>query len=308
MTEQNLEEFLVEEPQPIDDVQALSRRKFLTGAAVGGAAGLAVAAGTGVAVWKITDAELLAAKDAAEAELAVAKEETAAELARMQGLVDLYEGLEKIGLDAILETGMMAISLPLAAVEAGAKALKIGLDWAEDALINLGEALPSARESILWLESQVSAVADGIEKVETSVGKALDKATDNPIAEALGDFSSMILDNLPFGLGDRFRDVLQGLINLVTSVDDLVQGINTQLLEPLRENWFADEDGKGLGATLVDPLVENILDPLESHLVNLAVLADNVQNDLMSPTQDALTERAEVREEITKYKAEHGIS
>jgi hypothetical protein len=308
MTEQTLEEFLTEEPQPVGELEAFSRRKFLTGAVAGGAAGLAVAAGTGVAVWKVTDAELLAAKEAAEADLAASQEEAAAELARMQGLVDLYEGLEKIGLDAILETGMMAVALPLKAVEAGAKALKSGLDWAEGALVDLGEALPTARESILWLEDQVSAVADGIETLETSVGKALDKATDNPVAKALEDFTNLILDNLPFGLGDKFRDVLQGVVKLVTSVDDLVEGINTRLLEPLRENWFADEEGKGLGATLVDPLVEHVLDPVEAHLANLAVLADNWQNDLMAPTEKALAERATVREEITKYKAELGFS
>jgi len=304
---EELEAFFAEET-PVEDEQGqLSRRKFLTGAVAGGAAGLALAAGTGVAVWKVSDAELLAAKGKAEAELLSSQEAAAAELARMQGLVDLYEGLEKIGLDAILETGMVALSLPLAAVEAGAKVLKEGLDWAEGALVSLGEALPTAQESILWLERQVAAVADGLEKLEASVGQALDRATDNAVGQALEDLSNKILDNLPFGLGDKIRGVLDGLVGLVTSVDDLVAGINSHLLEPLRENWFSAEEGQSLGSKLVDPLVAHVLDPLEAHLGDLSMLADTWQDKMMAPTQKALAERARVREEIARYKAEHGF-
>ncbi|HFD40028.1 MAG TPA: hypothetical protein ENJ31_09340, partial [Anaerolineae bacterium] len=170
MTEQNLNEFLGQEPpSAAKEGEAMSRRRFLTGAVAGGAAGLAVAAGTGVAVWQVADAQ-------AQAELEAAQRAAEEEIARLQGLVDLYEDLEKIGLDAILETGMMAVSIPLAAVEAGAKALKSGLDWAEKALLDLGQALPTARESLLWLEDQVSALATGIENLETAIGQALDKA------------------------------------------------------------------------------------------------------------------------------------
>ena len=117
--EQELEEFF--EETAVEDEKLVTRRDFLTGAAVGGAAGLAVAAGTGVAVWRVYDAELLAAKEAAESELESTKKAAKAELeatnqaaadqlkaaedahnlelARVLGLVELYEELEKVGLD-----------------------------------------------------------------------------------------------------------------------------------------------------------------------------------------------------------------
>jgi hypothetical protein len=299
--EQTLEEFFSEEPMPEPEVEALSRRRFLTGAVAGGAAGLAVAAGTGAAVWKVVDAE-------AQTDLQSAQEAAAAEIARLQGLVDLYENLEKIGLDAILRTGMMAMALPLEAVEAGARTLKAGLDWAEEALISLAEALPTAQESLVWLEEQVATVAEAISQVEASIGQALDRATQSAIGQAMQDFGQMVLDRLPFGLGGGIRQVLDGLVDLVTGVDDLVMGINTRLLEPLRQNWFSTDQGQGLAASLVDPLVENVLDPLEAHLGNLSVLADTWQAELMAPTQNALAEREELREEISRYKEEHGLT
>jgi hypothetical protein len=172
----------------------------------------------------------------------------------------------------------------------------------------LADALPTARESLAWLEDRVSALADGISRVEGALGRALDRATDNRIVEAMEEFANKVLDNLPFGLGDKFRDGLEGLVTLVTSVDDLVRGINSRLIVPLQEDWFSDEEARGLGGTLVDPLVEHVLDPLEAHLVNLSILADNWQARLMEPTNQALKDRAQVKDQIARYKQDHGFS
>ena len=136
----------------------------------------------------------------------------------------------------------------------------------------------------------------------------LEKATDNPVAEALEEFINKVLDSLPFGLGDKFRDALEGFVALMTSVDELVVGINTRLLEPLHEKWFSDEEGKGVTGTFVDPLVEHVLDPLEAHLAKVAELADTWQTKLKDPAQQALAERASVREEIARYKKERGLT
>ena len=117
----------------------------------------------------------------------------------------------------------------------------------------------------------------------------------------------MVLDNLPFGLGDGIRGVLDGVVDVVTGVDDLIAGINTQVLEPLSKEWFSAEDGQGLGASLVRPLVEHLLDPLEEHLGSLATLADSWQGNLRAPTQQALEQRAKIRENIGRYKQDHGL-
>jgi hypothetical protein len=321
---QTLEEFL-EEASPADaEAQAaaeqarLSRRKFLTGAVAGGAAGLAVAAGTSVAVWKVSDGDLIAAQDAADAKLKAARdaadlelgelaESAAEEVAKLLGLIDLYEELDEIGLDGIIAKGLAALALPLEAVEAGAKALKSGLEWAEEALQSLADAVPTALESLLWLEAQVSALADAIENLEQGVARALDRATDNAVGEAVKAFTTKVLDALPFGLGDRFREALAGLVLLVTSVDDLVEGINTKLLEPLRQDWFSDQEDEGVSGSFLDPLVVKILDPLEGHLDSLASLADTVQNELTAPTARAMAKRTQLRAEIARYKDDYGL-
>jgi hypothetical protein len=289
------------------EYQAMSRRRFLTGAVVGGAAGLAATAGTGAVVWRVADRQAEEARQAALDELDLVREAAAAEVARLEGLVDLYENLEKIGLDAILQTGMAAVALPLEAVEAGVRALKAGLEWAEEALLSVAAALPTARESLRWLEDRVEGLAAGITSVEETVGQALDRATDNAVGEALEDLTGWILDHLPFGLGDRIRGVLSAIVVLITSVDSLVADINTRLLEPLEQRWFSTEEDEGLGALLLEPLVERVLDPLEAHLGDLAVLTDKWQAELRAPAERALAERAQVRAEIDRYRRAHGF-
>ncbi len=319
MQENRSPEECFEESPPADEQAQLSRRKFLTGAVVGGAAGLAVAAGSSVAVWRVTNSELVAMQEAADAELAATKDaadlelggivgDAAEEVAKLLGLLKLYQELDKIDLDGIIEKGLAAAALPLAALEAGARALKSGLEWAERALLAVAEAIPTAEEALLWLEARVSALADAIESLENSVALALERATDNAVGEAVKEFVTKILDALPFGLGDKFRAALNGLVTLVTSVDDLVEGINTKLLEPLRENWFSGEEDGGVSGTFFDPLVIKILDPLEEHLGNLATLADTWQMELATPAQQAMTTRARLRAEIDRYEKEYGLT
>jgi hypothetical protein len=272
----------------------LSRRKFLTGALAGGAAGLAVAAGTGAVVWKVVDTQADMAKATADDEIA-----------RLAGLVQLYEKLERVGLDAIIQTGMAAVGLLFGGLELGANGLKAGLEVVEAGLLSIEKAFPAVQTGIVWVEKGVSALADGIDALQATLGRAVDKAS--PITEALGDFVTFVLDKLPFGIGDRVQSVLDSLSDLVSGIPELVEGINTHLLEPLRQDWFSTEEGKGLDDALLKPLAERVFDPLEAHLGDLAGLIDAWQQKLVAPSQQALEERAAIREQIAQYKKEHGL-
>jgi len=285
------EEDLVEEPETAED---MSRRKFLTGALAGGAAGLAVAAGTGAAVWMVGDRQADRAKAAADDEIA-----------RLQGLVDLYEKLEGVGLDAIIHGGMAAVGLLFGGLEAGANGLKAGLELVEKGALSLEETFPIVRTGIEWVEKGVSALAGGIDALQNTLGRAIDKAS--PVTEALGDFVSFVLDKLPFGIGDQVRSVLETLSDLVGGIPELIEGINTHLLEPLRQDWFSLEEGKGLDDTLLKPLAERLFDPLEALLGDLVRLIDAWQQKLVAPSERAIEERAMIREQIAAYKRDHGL-
>ncbi|MGA9349623.1 MAG: hypothetical protein WBW48_12590 [Anaerolineae bacterium] len=268
--------------------ERMTRRRFLRGALAGGVAGLAVGAGGGLVVWE------------------VAQLEGAAEALKLKGLLALYESLEKIELDAIVSTGMAAVGLLLKGVEGGSLAIKAGLDTVEGLLLDFEGAFPTIRAGIEWTEGVVSALADRLQALEDAIERVLEKA--QPVTEALGSFFDFMLDLLPFGYGDRIRAILDRIGDLVTSIPETVEGINTKLLEPLRRDWFSEEEGKGLKGGLIDPIVTKLLDPLEAFLGRLAELMGSWEEKLVGPAQEAIGERDAIRGEIARYKAEEGLA
>jgi hypothetical protein len=276
--------------------EGMTRRRFLQGALVGGVAGLAVGAGGSLVTWETGTA----------AGRTAAKLEAATEALKLKGLLALYENLEKIGLDAIVSTGVAAVGLLLEGVETGSLAIKTGLDTVEGLLLDFEAAFPTIRAGIEWTEGVVSAFADKLQALEDAIERVLEKA--QPLTEALGSFFNFVLDLLPFGYGDRVRVTLDRIDDIVTSIPEAVEGINAKLLEPLRHDWFSEEEGKGLKASLIDPIVTGLLDPLEAFLGKLAELVGSWEEKLAGPIQKAISERDAIREQIARYKAEEGLA
>jgi hypothetical protein len=286
----------VEADREVLAAEEMTRRRFLQGALVGGVAGLAVGAGGSLVTWETGTA---AGRMAAELE-------AAAEALKLKGLLALYENLEKIGLDAIVSTGVAAVGLLLKGVESGSLAIKAGLDTVEGLLLDFEGAFPTIRAGIEWTEGVVSAFADRLQALEDAIEGVLEKA--QPITEALGSFFNFMLDLLPFGYGDRVRVTLDRIDDIVTTIPEAVEGINAQLLEPLRRNWFSEEEGKGLKVGLIDPIVTGLLDPLEAFLGKLAELVGSWEEKMAGPAQKAIGERDAIREQIALYKAEEGLA
>jgi hypothetical protein len=276
--------------------EGMTRRRFLQGALVGGVAGLAVGAGGSLVAWETGTA----------AGRTAAKLEAATEALKLKGLLALYENLEKIGLDAIVSTGVAAVGSLLEGVETGSLAIKTGLDTVERLLLDFEAAFPTIRAGIEWTEGVVSAFAEKLQALEDAIERVLEKA--QPITEALGSFFNFVLDLLPFGYGDRVRVTLDRIDDIVTSIPEAVEGINAKLLEPLRRDWFSEEEGKGLKAGLIDPIVTGLLDPLEAFLGKLAELVGSWEEKLADPIQKAVSERDAIREQIARYEAEEGLA
>jgi hypothetical protein len=285
----------VETNREILAAEGMTRRRFLQGALVGGVAGLAVGAGGGLVAW---ETGTVAGRMAAELE-------ATAEALKLEGLLALYENLEKIGLDAIISTGVAALGLLLEGVETGSLAIKAGLETVEGLLLDFEGAFPTIRAGIEWTEGVVSAFADKLQALEDAIEGVLERV--QPITEALGSFFDFVLDLLPFGYGDRIRVALDRIDDIVTSIPEAVEGINTKMLEPLRRDWFSEEEGKGLKAGLIDPLVTGLLDPLEAFLGKLANLVGSWEEKLAGPVQEAISERDTIREQIARYKEEEGL-
>jgi hypothetical protein len=116
-----------------------------------------------------------------------------------------------------------------------------------------------------------------------------------------------VLDRLPFGIGDKIRAILDRIGDLVTNIPEAVESINARLLEPLRRDWFSEEEDRGIKGGLIDPMVTKLLDPLEAFLGEVAELVNGWEEKLVRPAETAISERDAIRGEIARYKAEAGL-
>ncbi len=227
------------------------------------------------------------------------------EVLRLKGLLRLYEELEEVGLDGLLETGSRALALPLAGLEAGARALKEGLDWAEGALLDLQGAFAGVRAALAVVEGWVERLQAGVERVWRWVGQGVDRA--RPLTEPVAAFLDRVLGLLPFGIGQEVREGLRAMADLVATVPQALDALQDRVLEPLRTRWFSEERAQNLEGRFLEPLRTRILDPLEAHLDAVADALAAWERELRQPMEAALERRAEIRRKIEAYRREYGL-
>jgi len=261
----------------------ITRRRFLTATLAGGF--IAATAGT-VAVWQYGSGR---------------GQELTEELKRLWGLIRLYEKLDEIGLDSVVTTGLALVGAALEMLAGAASLVNAGAQFVEDALKKWELAFPAIREGITWLEGLVSELAQRIHLLEDAIGRALDEVS--PVTQALGAFFEAILKLLPFGGGQKIKEVLDRIGEIITSIPQAIKDINVKILTPLRDDWFSDKPDRGLKGTLIDPIITKLLDPLEAMTEKLNELLRCWEKELVTPTKAALDRRAAVHKEIADYRA-----
>ena len=280
-----------EMPQRVEAVtvarNSVSRRRFLTATAASGF--VAVTAGA-VAVWQYGNGR---------------GQELSDDLGRMWGLVRLYEKMDEPQLDGVVAVGLAAMGAPLEALASAADLVKAGAQTVEDALIKFGTAFPTIRAAIAWLEGLVSDWAQRLHLLEDAIGRALDEVS--PITQAVGGFFDSILKLIPLGGGQKIKEVLDRIGEIVTTIPQAVADINVKIVTPLRDEWFTDQPGKGLKGGLTEPIISKLLDPLEALLGRVSELMRRWGPELVAPTQSALDRREAIRREIAEYKVRFGL-
>ena len=280
-----------ESPQHLETATAapnsISRRRFLTATA---ASGFVAATAGAVAVWQYGNGRGQQLSD---------------DLGRMWGLVRLYDKLDEPQLDRVVAAGIAAMGAPLEALASAADLVKAGAQIAEDALIKFETAFPAIRAGITWLEGLVSDWAQRLHLLEDAIGRALDEVS--PITQALGGFFNSILKLIPLGGGQRIKEVLDRINEIIVGLPQAVADINVKILTPLRDDWFADRPGEGLKGGLIEPIITKLLDPLEALLGKVSDVIRSWEPELVAPTQAALDRRAVISQEIVGYKARFGL-
>jgi hypothetical protein len=270
--------------EAIDNSAAVSRRRFLIGA---GAGGLALA---GTALGGALIGSALASPEA----------EKLKELVKMRALVALYEELEKAGLDTIVKSSIAAFGAALALAKAAGSLVSAGIKAVDAAVLNFERLFPIARQGVAIVEGLVSTLAKQMRDFQQVLSDVTGSA--RPVTDAIGKFFSDLLDKIPFGVGANVRDLINKLTALIGAVPTFIDSLNTNLIAPLRSDWFSDDDSKGLKGNLLEPVRMNLLRPADALVTHVTQLSDDWQTAI-TPINQVIAQRDEVRKQIVAVQA-----
>jgi ABC-type transporter Mla subunit MlaD len=276
--------------------QPLTRRRLLIALGAGGVALLGTNTGTAAASYRVGSS---AASRRAQVEIGGLE----AEISLLQRQLALYKDMERIGLDHLIRAALETydrlwppVRSAIGALRGAVKALEGGLDLFEPKLPTLRGAARLLGDLLTGMEAQVQGTQDAINELLARTG---------PVGEAVSGFLSWLLGKIPFGVGDRVRETADRLSALVSNVPPLIADVRHRLLEPLEGEWIGAEEADGLQAGLFDPLRENLLAPLSSHLDQVEEMASGWQEDAKS-LRAALDARDAIRGELTRLERGHG--
>jgi hypothetical protein len=166
------------------------------------------------------------------------------------------------------------------------------------------DAFPTIRGGLRLVERLVTTVENRVTQLQELMSEIQEILS--PLSDAVGSFFSSLVERIP-GVGPAIVDTLDRISELVGSLPEIIGQVRSDLLEPLREDWFTDDEESGLKGGLLNPLQENLLEPLEDFLGNLVEAIDEWQDELINPIEQALTQREVIREQIAGYKEQEGI-
>lgn len=306
-----------------DDKINLSRRQAI--AALGAGAVAVTVVGAGAAYEAATQArdEPLKQLDAAQKQASELQKQNGdlqaqlsdmeAQLSDMQndlivhkGLVALYSTLESIPMDTVIAGALGGYKALLDGLKGGVDVLRGAVKAAEGALDGLQNTFTLIRGALVVAEGGVANVGALLKNVQDLLNTTTAPA--QPFIEQARQFFDDLLGKIPFGAGDQIRKTVNGTVGLVVAVPSMLSSVKDGLIAPLRDGWFSDDSAKNLQGALIEPLKQNLLEPIVKFLDDVEATLGRWESDVSKPINAALADREAVRKQIGDYRQQHGLN
>jgi hypothetical protein len=221
------------------------------------------------------------------------------------GLVALYEQLESIDVEAIVNGGVSAVGGALDELGGRLPTVAEGLALGAAALDDLESHIPLIQNGRDWLMSHVTRITDFYGAVESVLQVAVQSA--GTFLANLNRWFQDVLRWLPFGMGDKAAAIMSAMTNLLGETPNTINGLRTNVAQPL-DIWFAGEgDDMPLKRGVIKPLREKTIQPATEALASVGVVQTAYQSQLKEPVLSALGNRQAVRDLISQYRQQHQV-
>ena len=260
------------------------------------------AANRQLATYQLQNQDSSAAAEALNVQLSEAN----AQISVLAGLVALYEQLEEIDVEAVVENGLTAVSDTLTNLLDDLPTLEEGIQAGQIALAEVENNIPLLENGRAWLENHTGKLGAYFQNIENLLQDAVETA--GPFLQMLNDWFESLRKWLPFGLGQKAANVMQAITTLLIETPATISGLETNVNQPLAAWLKRDNDGEVLlRKNVIKPLRENVLAQTEQ-TVGKAKEAHQVYTaQLKEPAQTAVTNQRAVRQMIARYREKYQL-
>lgn len=223
------------------------------------------------------------------------------QLAGATDLVNLYEQMDRIGLDDVVARGLSVVAALLGRGAQAAATLRDGLTSAKNHINQFDEGLAVIDGGLARAEQTIGTLSLLFQALEDRLKSATEPT--RPITDALGGFFTSLLSKIPFGVGDAILETISRIQAVIGAIPESIQNINNDLIHPLRERFFPRDASGDVQVRLLEPLTGFLFRPAELLLATLEELGTTWMNAMEQPAREKIVAREAIRQEISKKRA-----
>ncbi len=273
---------------------ALTRRGFLKGILLMGLMGSITTTGGTYLGWRTGT---LAGRTEAELRLSL-------EIARLRGLLALYETLEAVGIDQVVERALALAGSLLRGFDGGLNRLDEGLRLVEQGTDLVESWLDNLGDGVAWVKEQLQGLRDLIQRLVDVIAPLV-----RPVAQAgdmVRDLADQILGWVPEWVRAPITTAFDSVGSVVDAVPEAVEGIQRRLVEPVERTLLAPDAPNTIHGWLLRPLRERVLAPWQEQIQHWQEVLQRWDEEVVRPVEEAIARRRDIRAQITAYREAMG--
>jgi hypothetical protein len=229
----------------------------------------------------------------------------AEEVTLLGGLVALYEQLEAIDLESVLDSGITTVEETFDDLLLQVPIVQEGLASGQEAIIDLESQIPSLESGRLWLAGQFDTLGTHLDDLEMTLKAAIKTA--GPILHQLGQWFQDISKWLPFGIGDKAGATMDSLSQVLQDILQTKEDLPDQIAAPLANLLDKEGDETAIERNLINPLRKDLINPTAQAMEQTRSLGAMFKADLVAPFTVAVEERNILVALIADYRQSQQI-
>lgn len=226
-------------------------------------------------------------------------------LGLLAGLVALYEQLDDVPLGDRVETGLATVAATIADLLDDVPGLEEGMQLGQVALDDFEAQLPLLMNGRLWLAQHIEHLRQRFGAVEAILFVTVERA--GSFLELLQEWFDSVKKWLPFNFGEKASAVMQTITDLLMETPNTVNGLLTNLADPLDVFLASDGQEHPVQQNMVRPLRDKVIARGSAAVGKARRVNETYTIDLAEPVRTAVDQQRTIKQLIAEYRTQHQL-